>query len=145
MTGYDFASSPDIERALMKMLRERFSVLATPPGGPLRVATEVPSNVGDIVTATVPFVRVSVIGGGSGRLEIRPLVDVDVFSKDRDTSMRLAVSIEAWLLDYPHRTTLDSNFVLLDEVSTVMVPQRVPWPDGTLKRYLSSYQISARR
>lgn len=135
---------PDVERGLMKLLRERFVVLRTPTGGRLRVATETPADLPQIVSATVPFVRVSVTGGNSGRTEYRLNFDVDVYSLDRDTSRQLAVDIEAWLMGWPHSTVLDGDYMLLDRVTTTMSPQRVPF-EGEVKRFLSSYQISARR
>jgi len=136
---------PDLETAVMEMLRQRFPILATPAGGLLRVATETPDDLPTRVTSSAPFVRVTDIGGAGGRLDVGATVDVDVYGRSRNQTRDLAVAIEGFMLSAPHSVFVGGAFVLVDSVGLSVRPHRVPWPDETIRRYYSSYQLSARR
>lgn len=148
-SGYPNLEVPqDFENIVMDMLRAWYpDELGTRLDGTLLVATDAPANLGDRVREHGYFARVSDIGAGGGRnrLEDRAHVDIDVFGKSRASARDLAVGIQARLEGYPHSLTVDGGFVLIDEVITLMRPQRVAWADGTIRRFYSSYQFSARR
>lgn len=145
MSAHVFAPAPDIELALLTLLRENFPALATEEDGQLRVATEFPPDVGQVVGADGFFTRVTNISPRNDRFTANGQVDFDVLGRRRTATRDLAVAIEAWLLGYPHRTTVDGDFVLLEEVFPTLSPHRVRYEDSTLSRYFSSYRISARR
>lgn len=144
MSGIELGE-PDLETAAMELLRQRFPILATPPGGLLRVATETPADLPTRITSSVPFVRVTDIGGAGGRLDVGATIDVDVYGRSRNQVRDLAVDIEGFLLSAPHSVFVGGVFVLVDSVGLSVRPHRVPWPDETIRRYYSSYQLSARR
>lgn len=136
----------DFELAMMTLLRATFPELATGADGVLRVATETPPDLATRVTSSTPFVRVTDIGGGAtGRLLQLGLVDIDVFGRSRNQARDLAVAIQALVEGYPHSVQTEAGFVLIDRASTAMRPQGVPYSDTTLRRYYSSYRLSARR
>lgn len=141
-------TAPDVEVGLMQLVREQFPVLATSGGGRLRVATETPDDLPTIVTDSAPFLRITDIAPRrSGRLEVNPTVDFDLYWRGRSRTRTLAVQIEAWMLSYPHSvTTPEDGFMLIDGVIVSMGPQRVPFAENSnVERYYSSYQLSARR
>lgn len=144
----NLAIPPDLEETIMDLLVWRFDVLK-PGAGDDRVESTTPPDLSSRVTTTVPFVRVSDIGAGGGRNRLtreRGHLDVDIFGRTRSQAYTLGREIQAFLEGYPHSITLDDGrFVLVEEVVTLMRPQRVAWDDSTLRRYYSSYQISARR
>jgi len=91
------------------------------------------------------FVRVSALGGPETLITTRPTVDIDVFAGSRREARDLSQRIHQWLVRYPHRVWYDARFVVLDTVRVSMSPQEVDWQDSRVRRFYSSYQISARR
>jgi len=128
--SYDLPPFPDVESAMRLWLIASFPEL-TP-------ATVVGQGVPD---NEFPFVRHGRVGGGSNRFLDRPLIDVDVFDRNRDVSNGLSRRIEAKMQGYPHRM----SGVVIDSVSTVIAPFKAPWADQTIYRYTTRYQFSVRR
>lgn len=149
MSRYDIAPAADVETAVMAMLRRDFPLLATPAGGQLRVGGELPADLTTRVTSTVPYVRVAEIGGSSTPYHDRVTIDLDVFSKSRALSRKVAFDLQSWLMGRPDPIVVDGKKVIIEigdkERVTSIRPQEVPWDDTTLRRYYSSYSISARR
>jgi hypothetical protein len=91
------------------------------------------------------FVRVGGIGAPEDRFTTRPTIDVDVFAPSYAAGWDLAQRIHQWLVRYPHSVQVDARSVVLDTVRVSMSPQEVDWKDSRVRRFYSSYQISARR
>lgn len=136
----------DYEDLAKNGLRERFPVLATPPSGVFRVATQIPSNLTERVTKEIPFVRVTQGSGRTTPTHAFPTLDIDVFSLSTTTSLALANEIEAWFTSGRHRwVDSEGNVAIVDSIECTSSPQRVPWPAATVDRFLASYVISTRR
>lgn len=133
----DLDPFPDMEVALIAWLRATFTQLQTTGG-----VTHVGSTAVAEDPTQFPFVRIGQISGGiDDRITDRPLLDIEVFSPDRNVCKNLSEAIRARLLGYPHRV----NGVVIDRVSTVISPWRAPWEDPAIHRYMATYQFSARR
>lgn len=128
---------PDVVEAIADLCILWFPELATRPGGDFRVGRVFPDNIQN----KLPFVRMADIGGNDDGLTDIPLIDIDVFHKTFVQARDLSKGIQARLLGYPHVI----GTTVIDRVRTAMRPHDVPWDDDRVKRFYSSYQISARR
>jgi hypothetical protein len=90
-------------------------------------------------TGKLPFIRVLRIGGGSDRLNDSAAVDVDVFHTTYSAGELLAEQIRQYLCGPP------PPIPLLDRCVCELAPRELPWGDGTVRRWHTSYQIVARR
>jgi len=124
----DLAVFIDIETAVMDLLAD----LAT--GG---IGTVTPSNL----NTSMPFVRVTRIGGGDTRITDTARVDVDAFGATRTVAYNLAEACRQRLISGPHVTAPG----VLDSVTTDAGPHEVPWGDPTIRRFTASYSVSSRR
>lgn len=120
---------PDTESVVMDWVAENF---------PAATVISVGAPEGD---AWDPLVRVLGTGGIDDRITDYPLVDVDTFSRDRQTAYDLCEAIRARLLEFPHRV----SGALIDRVQTNRRPSRGPWQDENVHRYMASYVLSIRR
>ncbi len=116
----------DVETALVEL----FSDLAT-------TGTVTPPSL----LTSLPFVRVTRIGGLDTRLFDTARVDVDSFGATRAVSYDLAEACRQRLLSYPQVTAAG----VIDLVVTNAGPHEVPWGDTNVRRFTASYSISARR
>jgi hypothetical protein len=128
---------PDIIDGLKILFAQWFPELATQPDDDFRVGRVFPPNLQD----RLPFVRMADIGGNDDGLTDTPLIDIDVFHQTFAQARDLSKGIQVRLLGYPHRV----GSLVIDEVRTAMRPHDVPWDDDRVRRFYSSYQISARR
>lgn len=140
------APFPDITETVMHGLEAQFPELAphTINGETVyRVGREVPIE-GPLVGGR--FVRVGGIGAPEGFVTTRPTIDLDVFAGSYAAGWDLSQRIHQWIIRYPHRIEFGARFVVLDAVRVSMSPQEVDWDaDSRVRRFYSSYQISARR
>jgi len=122
----DLGSFPDIELAVVQTLAD----LAT-------TGTSTPPNL----ASAVPFVRVSKIGGPDSRFIDESRVDVDAFGIDRPTTQALAEACRQRLLNVPHVVAAGR----IDSVTTDSGPREIPWGDPSVRHFVASYTITARR
>lgn len=118
---------PDVARILV----EDLEVLAG--AGHTGVQTPV-----DLV-AVLPFVRVLRVGGGSGRINDYPTIEVDVFAATYAEAERLAELVRQRLVGPPPAQPL------LDRADCETGPHELPWGDGEIRRFGATYTVVARR
>lgn len=128
---------PSVVLAVMDLLEAAF------PG--IQTGTELPADLPALVGGGTNFVRVSRLGGTTDRTTTTPTLDVDLFARSWAVGDDVSRQIEQVLLAYPHRVQSAGRYVVLDTVTEVMGPQEVPWTDRNIRRFIASYQISARR
>ena len=122
----DLAPFCDIEMAVIQTLTD----LA--PGG-----TVTPPNL----DTSLPFLRVTRIGGPDTRFIDTARIDVDAFDDLRADAYALAEAVRQRLLNVPHIVAAGR----LDSVITDSGPHEVPWGDTKVRRFTASYSISSRR
>lgn len=125
----DLAPFPDVEQAVISLL----TGLGT-------ADTETPSNL----VANLPFIRVNRIGGTNDRITDAARVDVNIYAVKRTDAATLAETVRQRMLSYPHVITIPVACVL-DDVITDVAPNEVPWGDPAIRRFTSSYRVTARR
>lgn len=125
MTGTQLAVFPDIELLLITWLQPQF------PG--TRFCTVLPAGI------TETTVHVTRISGANRSLRVdRPIVDIDVYALDYETSVSVALAIEAWLRAV--RNVVTDTGVLLSAV-TVSGPRWLPEPNPALWRRSATYEL----
>jgi hypothetical protein len=125
MTSAALAPFPDAELFLVGLFQPRF------PGA--RVCTELPA---DITETTVHVTRIS---GAARSVRVdRPIVDIDVYALDHETSVSVALAIEAQLR--AARNVVADTGVLLS-AATVSGPRWLPEPNPALWRRSATYEL----
>lgn len=86
----------------------------------------------------LPFVRIKRRGGTNDQFSDYARVDIDVFAETRAVGVPLTEEIRQYLLD---------GWALrqFDWVVTESGPQELPWDDPNVRRWVSTYRITARR
>lgn len=105
--------------------------------GPRLTDTETPANLQDLPV----FIRVTLVTGRDDRITDRSVVDIDVFASSRAVAYAWAKDIRSRLTGGPHR----AGSGIIDRVVTEEKPRRLPWSDENVRRFGSTYRISARR
>lgn len=117
---------PDIEQTYIKILHDSLDV---------RVADTVPDNVEELPG----FIRVTRGPGDDDGVSDAPLVDLEVFNRDRGQAALLAERARQVMLG-----SSNQEGVLIDSVSTATGPQYVYYGDNVV-RYVASYRVTLRR
>ncbi len=131
----DLGDFPDIETLTLDVLEGLYPQLTE---GDVRLAdTETPANLQDLPV----FVRVSLVTGRDDRITDYSVVDIDVFASSRAVAYAWAQDIRSRLTGGPHR----AGSGVIDRVVTEEKPRRLPWADENVRRFGSTYRISARR
>jgi hypothetical protein len=129
-----------IEDVLRTLFRADFPALAG--SNPNRVGSFVPPNLKDVL----PFVRVGRIGGPQGKLEDRPVVDIEVFHDTLTGARDLDSALTAYLHSGRLQADLGSNvLVVIDAVRTETTGQEIPWDDPEIRRVASTHTFTVRR
>lgn len=105
--------------------------------GVSRVGTVTPSDL----ASTLPFVRVSRIGGTDDRLSDFARVDVDVYAASEMAGYRLAETLRQTLISGPART----SWGLIDRVTTEVAPRQVPYDNPAVWHVTATYRVATRR
>lgn len=103
----------------------------------LRVATELPDNLG----AVVPLVRLTPTGGGSDPnlpAFTTPRISVDSFALGYNDAEQLAYRVDAAFHGLAGRTFGTSTVTRVD---TVSLPAWVPYADTDLRHFVNSFQL----
>ena len=120
---------PDIEQLLAAYLNDVLDE---------RVLTDLPSNLDQIL----PVVRVTKVSGSDDGFKLdRPVVDLDVFAKDRAAAFSLARRVQALLLFELPTVTCPGGVVTA--VTTIVGPRWLPDPNTALRRVGATYQVFA--
>ena len=133
---------PNLEVALQDGLIADFTELASRPDGQDRVGLRLLDRTLDQGEF---YVRVGRVGGAGDLLTSRGAFDVDVYGTSYTATWDFAQRIHQWVIRYPRRIESNARFVVLDSVGVTMEPQEVPWSDPRVRRFMMSYNISARR
>jgi hypothetical protein len=120
---------PDIEQLVIGYLNDILDE---------RVLTDLPSTLDQIL----PVVRVTRVSGDDDGFKLdRPIVDVDVFAKDRGGAFALARRVQALLLFELPTATRPGGVVTA--VRTIVGPRWLPDPNTALRRVGATYQLFA--
>ena len=94
----------------------------------------------------LPAAQAYVFDGNADLTEGDFLVDVAFFAKTYGEASRLAFKFDARFMGYPHRVSSAGSAVLLDRVTTNVIPNEVPFTaDDTVRRFQATYSVSFRR
>jgi len=139
--------APKLRRIAMALLRQEFPDRLGTVDKVLRVKTETPDNLRELLVAQTCFVRVGQLPGRTTQNQISAILDFDVFALTDDAAEDLALDIDAMLLGRRLLRVASGPFVgeSLDTVVSQMSPHTVPWADAGVRRYYSSYAVTARR
>jgi hypothetical protein len=144
---------PDLRRVGMALLRQRFPAqLGSIPiaGGKeiLRVRDAEVDNLREFLAQHDYFARVGLIPGRTTPHGVSAALDFDIFALTDSAAGDLSRAIDAWLMDSPLALRVASGPLTgasLDTVVSQMSPDTVPWADAGVRRYYSSYAVTARR
>lgn len=104
-----------------------------------RIGTETPATL----DTQLPFIRVRRVGGASDHINDYPTVDLEVFHNTAVNGESLAELVRQ------HLTTPGLPAVplrgVIDTVEVIAGPQELPWADTRVRRYGTTYRITARR
>lgn len=145
MTARTDRPVPDLKRFGSAWLRETFPELATPSDGMLLVRIDEkldPTLVRTVLDAHGFFVRVGEIPGRTTPNQIHGTLDFDVFGLTDATTGDLARRIDMKFITGRHRIASGAS---IDTVFSQMSPHAVPWADASVRRYYSSFAVTARR
>ncbi len=118
---------PDVQRLLVDDLE----ALA----GAGHTGVQTPADL----AVVLPFVRVLRVGGGSGRLNDYPVLDIDVFASTYTEGELLAEQVRQRLVGPPPAA------VLLDSAYCETGPHELPWGDDQIRRFGATYTVTVRR
>lgn len=145
--------APDLERIAMELLRQQFpsrlSTKTVDGKSVFRVADAEaqPESMRDFLRQHDYFVRVGMIPGRTTRNQISAALDMDVFALTRAAARGLAFEIDAFLLGQRLARVASGPLTgaSLDTVFSQLSPNTVPWADASVRRFYSSYAVTARR
>lgn len=124
---------PDIEAVLVSWLPGQLSSIY---GVNVRVLTETPDNLGDIL----PVVAVSRSAGVDIQAILdRPVADIDVFASTRTAASLLSRQCHILLHGYLPGTVIAG--AVIGMVNTVKGPGWLPYQDLDFRRYNATYEI----
>lgn len=90
--------------------------------------------------SNLPFHRIVHLGGPRDALNDYARFDIDTFAATRGAAKTAAEQLHDLLLP---RTRLTS--AIIDSVRTDASPHQAPWDNTNVRRFLATYQITARR
>ena len=74
------------------------------------------------------------------------LIDIAFYAKTYAEASRLSRTFDARFMGYPHRVSSDGSAVLLDRVTTNVIPNEVPFTDDdSVRCFRATYSVSFRR
>lgn len=106
-----------------------------------RVATETPSNLGELVAAGTPVFRVTRFGGADEFVHAfdNPHLDVDVYGADRDAARTLAYDVRRFIRhELPGQTHAGATVL---RTRTFSGPVWTPYPNTAVRRFTYSTQL----
>lgn len=129
---------PDIETALIRWIPT--VVVVRDAAGVLVPGAKVASDTVLELKTSVYFVRIAAVSLPNDGITQFVTVDVDTFAPTRGVSYDLGVQVGRKL-----RETRSINGVVIDDLSTVTGPRRLPWDNTNTRRHGATYRLSTRR
>lgn len=105
--------------------------------GLVGVGVEDPQNL----LSTLPFAKVTRVGGPTDYITDQGTIDVDVFNTSRSSALDTMTVVHTKMLAM--RGTQVSG-CLIDDVDVLMAPRWVDYADEHTRRYVATYTISSR-
>ena len=94
----------------------------------------------------LPAAQAYVWDGSASDTEGDFVVDVAFFAPTYAVASRLSRTFDQRFMGYPHRVSSDGRTVLLDRVTTNVIPNEVPFTDDdSVRRFQATYSVSFRR
>jgi len=90
---------------------------------------------------SLPFVRVSRVTGGDDYITDRPVIYVETFAADRQTSSDIARRIDQKMHHLRHTVV---GGVLIDHCETINGPFWSNYQDENMERHIASYTVHSR-
>lgn len=148
MTTPPIGLAPELDLIAMDWLRERWPLqLGTVDPGTdsevLLVRDETPVDIRELLVEHGHFVSVHALPGRTTRHEVIAPLDFHVFALTTTAASNLSREIDAELLGRPYIRTMTG--ASLQGVISRLSPVTVPWADAAVRRYMSSYTVTARR
>lgn len=141
--SYEIRPAPDLRTVLMAWLRQEYPAQLGAVAGVLRVRTEAPADLRELLEGHEFFAAVRQFPGRSSRTEVTATLDLEVFALTDAAAGDLARDIDARLAR--RRLYVAESGASLHNVINQMLPVTVPWADPAVRRYQSSYAVTARR
>jgi len=134
----DIAVLPDHSKAM----RDLIDVLMADEG-PLTAASVKAPTPG---STPLPACQAYVWDGSADLTSGDFIVDVAFFATTYAEASRLSRKFDARFVRYPHRVSSGDSTVLLDRVTTNVIPNEVPFTeDDSVRRFQATYSVSFRR
>lgn len=131
---------PDIEVLLLNWLTGQQGLGQNAVLAPVRLCTDLPYIPPG---ASGAWTRISRVSGATRSYFVdRPIVDLDVYSFDRDAAYAIAQACECLLLWQLRGVSLPEGTV--QTVTVVVGPRWIPDENQDMSRYGASYEIHAR-
>lgn len=97
-------------------------------------------------SSALPAAQAYVWDGNADLTEGDFLVDVAFFAATYAVASRLSRDFDRYFMGYPHRVSSGDSTVLLDRVTTNVIPNEVPFTeDDSVRRFQATYSVSFRR
>jgi hypothetical protein len=94
----------------------------------------------------LPACQAYVFDGSASDTEGDFIVDIAFFAKTYAEASSLSRTCDQRFMGYPHRVSSDGRTVLLDRVTTNVIPNEVPFTDDdSVRRFQATYSVSFRR
>lgn len=137
MNGLDH-DFPDMETALIRFFPG--AIVVRDAAGILIPGATVASNTVLDLSKSEYFIRVAAISLPNDGVTQFVTVDIDTFAPTRAVSYDLGVQVGRKL-----RETRRISGVVIDDMSTVTGPRRLPWDNTRTRRHGATYRLSTRR
>jgi hypothetical protein len=97
-------------------------------------------------SSLLPAAQAFVWDGNADLTEGDFVVDVAFFAPSYAVASRLSRTFDSHFMGYPHRVSSGDSTVLLDRVTTNVIPNEVPFTeDDSVRRFQATYSVSFRR
>jgi len=97
-------------------------------------------------SSPLPWAQAYVFDGSASETEGDFVVDVAFYAASYAEASRLSRRFDQRFMGYPHRVSSDGRAVLLDRVTTNVIPNEVPFTDDdSVRRFQATYSVSFRR
>lgn len=96
-----------------------------------------------------PLIQVREVGGVSGRIDTRPVIEVACFGETYAQAKQMAAQCEQLILAVRGSTVPNvaghDNGVLVDRTEVVQTPREIPYRDQEKRRKTATYRLIMRR
>lgn len=97
-------------------------------------------------SSPLPAVQAYIFDGSADETEGDFVVDVAFYASTYGVASRMSRTFDQRFMGYPHRVSSGDSTVLLDRVTTNVIPNEVPFTeDDSVRRFQATYSVSFRR